>query len=59
MSDLVNRLINEAKAKYPASATYKGRLSVEEARELRETCDVKTISVYMDGSVYCIVRYRR
>lgn len=59
MGDLVNRLIDEAKAKYPASTTYKGRLSVEEARELKETCDIKTISVYMDGSVYCIVRYRQ
>lgn len=55
----MNKLIQQAKEKYPVSICYKGRLTVEELNELEKYCDVHAFSVYMNGTVVYSIRYRK
>lgn len=59
MNISTRELVEEAKQNYPVSVHYKGRLTEEELSEIEKECDVKSASVYMDGSAMYSIRYRR
>lgn len=56
---LVNQMIELAKNKYPVSIPYKGKLTEEDITELERVCDVRCPSIYMDGSGYYFIRFRK
>lgn len=57
--NIAQELIEKAKIKYPVSIPYKGKLTEEDITELERVCDVRCPSIYMDGSGYYYIRYRK
>lgn len=55
----IERIIEKAKEKFPVSFQYKGKLYEKEIEEIEKACDVRYSSVYMDGSGYYYIRYRK
>ncbi len=55
----VKDIIGQAKTKYPVSIPFKGFLTEGDVAELEKTCDVHCSSVYMDGTGYYSIRYRK
>lgn len=51
--DIIARAID----KWPASVSFHGRLTQEELDRLEEECEVKCMSVYMDGTGTYLIRY--
>lgn len=48
-------IIKKAKENYPASYSFTGSLTEGQAEEIKKECDIRTLSVYMNGtSCYCI-----
>lgn len=54
---MVQKLIEQAKNKYPISIPYKGKLTEDDINELEKVCNVRCSSVYMDGSGYYFIQY--
>lgn len=59
MSVLAKELVQRAVDKYPLGFEYKGRLSEEEINYIALYCDIKTFSLYMDGSACYSIRRNR
>ena len=55
---MVQQLIKNAKARYPLSIQYTGRLSENDIAALEKSCDVKCPSVYMNGNITYNIRYK-
>lgn len=55
----VKELIEQAIRKYPVTIHYKGKLSDSEIEELEKVCDVRRLSVYMDGSAMYSIRHKK
>lgn len=51
--DIIFRAID----KWPASVSFHGRLTEEELKRLEEACEVKCMSVSMDGTRTYLIRY--
>ena len=55
---MINRLIKQARDKYPNFIYYQGRLSESEKRVLEKACDVRSSTVYMDGSTMYSIKFK-
>lgn len=55
----VYEIITLAKEKYPLSVQGRFRFSEEEMDKLNAECDIRCSSVYMDGTGYYCIRYRK
>ena len=53
----VLEIINDAIDKFPASVSFHGWLSEADLDRLEKECDVKCMSVYMDGTGTYLIRY--
>jgi hypothetical protein len=51
-------IIKKAKENYPASYSFTGSLTEDQAEEIKKECDITTMSVYMNGTSCYIIRYR-
>ena len=51
-------IIKKAKEKYPASYSFTGSLTEDQAEEIEKECDIRTSSVYMNGTSCYFIRYR-
>jgi hypothetical protein len=51
-------IIKNAKENYPASYSFTGSLTEDQAEEIKKECDITTMSVYMNGTSCYIIRYR-
>ncbi len=56
---MVQQLIKNAKARYPLSIQYMGRLSEKDIAALEKSCDVKCPSVSMNGNITYSIRYKK
>lgn len=54
----IEEIIKSAKEIYPRSVQYRGRFTEEETLEIEKRCDIYHPSVYMDGTVLYLIRYR-
>lgn len=59
ISTLAEQLVELAKNKYPVSTSYKGRLTESDIEDIEKECDICCSSVYMDGTGYYFIRYRK
>jgi hypothetical protein len=51
-------IIKKAKENYPASYSFTGSLTEGQAEEIKKECDIRTLSVYMNGTTAYMIRYR-
>lgn len=56
---MIQELIEQAKIKYPVSIPYKGRFTENEIAELEKVCDIRCPTIYMDGTGYYFIRYKK
>lgn len=59
MSDIAKKLVERTIERYPLSFEYKGKLSEEDIEYIELFCDIKSSSVYMDGSCCYSIRRNR
>lgn len=55
----IEKVIEQAKTKYPASIQYRGFLTADQCGELEAMCDVRCGSLYMDGTAMYSIRYKK
>jgi hypothetical protein len=51
-------IIKNAKETFPFSYSFTGSLTEEQLEEIKKECDIRTMSVYMNGTSWYIIRYR-
>jgi hypothetical protein len=51
-------IIKTAKENYPVSYSFTGSLTEEQMEEIKKECDMRTMSVYMNGTSWYSIRYR-
>ena len=54
-----NKIIIQAKNKYPISISYIGKLTDNDTQKLEQFCDIKCLSLYMDGSAEYIITWKK
>lgn len=53
----IDKIINQAKEKYPCALLYRGRLTEEERKILEKKCKVKCSMPHMDGTGDYLILY--
>ena len=56
---MIQEIIENAKIKYPLSIQYTGMLSESDIAALEKSCDVKCLSVNMNGNITYSIRYKK
>jgi hypothetical protein len=56
--DEVAFIIKNAKETFPVSYSFTGSLTEDQAEEIKKECDIRTMSVYMNGTSWYSIRYR-